>query len=311
MSLIKSSYTLPTMFPNIHYPFERMKYRDYRHIVAFKPNGCIQIDYFRMKTKVANDYKIAYWYTIGVDVYSRYVCIHVNEINEEGDIPDDPKTKGPTFLNFRKLIELFTDKPDMITADAEFNVEDVRDYCKENGIKLVIFPTGTINSNNVVEKMIHKVKKTFLLYVFAFDDIIQKRLENPNISRKKHSYRIFNSICYFLNRKFNTGVKGIPIEIYMGIESPNLPLNNNYTTIYPKHKIGDYVILRPRGRYKSLTFQARADAPGMLGEIIANPTRHTYTIRTLQGEEINAKPYEFIIISEEDYNKFKKMPIFK
>jgi hypothetical protein len=309
MSLIKSSYTLTTMKPTIQYPLERMKYKDFRHIVAFKPNGCIQIDFFGMRPKVADNYKIAYWYTIGVDVYSRYVCIHVNELNEKGDIPTDPKSKGPTFLNFKRLLDLFTDKPDMITADAEFNVKDVRNYCKENGIKLVILPTGSVNTNSVVEKMIDKVKKTFITYIFEFNDEIQKRLERPNISRKKHSYRIFNSICYFLNRKFNTGVKGIPIEIYMGIESPNLPLSN-YTT-YPKHKVGEYVLLRPRGRYKSLAFQARAHMPGILGEIIANPLKNTYTIRTVQGEEVNAKPYEFIVISEEEFNKFKKMPMYK
>jgi hypothetical protein len=299
------------MKPTIQYPLERMKYKDFRHIVAFKPNGCIQIDFFGMRTRVANNYKIAYWYTIGVDVYSRYVCIHVNELNEEGDIPTDPKSKGPTFLNFKRLLDLFTDKPDMVTVDAEFDVKDVKKYCEKNGIKLVIFPTGSVNANSVVEKMIDKVKKTFITYIFEFDNIIQKRLENPNLSRKKHSYRIFNSICYFLNRKFNTGVKGIPIEIYMGIESPNLPLNNSYTTSYPKHKVGEYVILRPRGRYKSLAFQARAYTPGILGEIIANPLRNTYTIRTIQGDEINAKPYEFIVISEEEFNKFKNMPIYK
>jgi hypothetical protein len=286
-----------------------MKYKDYRHIVAFKPNGCIQIDFFNISPSVADNYKIAYWYTIGVDVYSRYVCIHVNEINEEGDIPTDPRSKGPTFLNFKRLIELFAEKPDMITADAEFDVKDVRKYCEENGIKLVILPTGSINANSVVEKMIDKVKKEFITYVFEFDDLIEKRLEMPDLSRKKHSYRIFNSICYFLNRKFNTGVKGIPIEIYMGIESPSLPLFN-YTT-YPRYKIGEYVILRPRGRYKSLVFQSRAHTPGLLGEIIAKPTKNTYTIRTVQGEEINAKPYEFIDITAEEFNKFKKMPIFK
>jgi hypothetical protein len=286
-----------------------MKYKNYRHIVAFKPNGCIQIDFFNLSPSVADNYKIAYWYTIGVDVYSRYVCIHVNEINEEGDIPDDPRSKGPTFLNFKRLIELFTDKPGMITADSEFNVKDVRNYCEENGIKLVIFPAGTVNANSIVEKMIDKVKKEFITYIFEFDDKIQKRLENPKLSRKKHSYRIFNSICYFLNRKFNTGVKGIPIEIYMGIESPNLPLFN-YTS-YPKHNVGDYVLMRPRGRYKSLAFQARAHAPGTLGEIIANPIKNTYTIRTIHGEEINAKPYEFIVLSPEEFNKFKKMPMYK
>jgi hypothetical protein len=157
--------------------------------------------------------------------------------------------------------------------------------------------------------MIDKVKKEFITYIFEFDDKIQKRLENPKLSRKKHSYRIFNSICYFLNRKFNTGVKGIPIEIYMGIESPNLPMAN-YTS-YPKHNVGDYVLLRPRGRYKSLAFQARAHAPGILGEIIANPIKNTYTIRTTDGEEINAKPYEFIVLSPEEFNKFKKMPMYK
>jgi hypothetical protein len=159
--------------------------------------------------------------------------------------------------------------------------------------------------------MIDKVKKTFLLYIFEFNDIIEKRLKNPNLDRKKHSYRIFNSICYYLNRIFSTGVKGIPIEIYMGIESPNLPLNNTNKTIYPQFKIGAHVVLRPRGRYKSLAFQKKSDTPGQLGTIIDRPTKNTYTIRTVQGEEINAKPYEFITISKEDYNKFKDMPLFK
>ena len=46
----------------IKYPYQRMKYDDYRHIVAFKPNGCIQIDYFDLGTKIPERYRLCRYY---------------------------------------------------------------------------------------------------------------------------------------------------------------------------------------------------------------------------------------------------------
>jgi hypothetical protein len=126
-----------------------------------------------------------------------------------------------------------------------------------------------------------------------------------------------NSITYFLNRKFNTSVKGIPIELYFGIESPQLP-NVNFVK-YPTFEVGQYVYLIPRGRKKSLEFQAKK-FKGIPGIITAKPKENTYTVKTILKEKIkgevrdiviNAKWYEFIPISEEEFSRLKKMPLFK
>ncbi|MCS7318060.1 MAG: hypothetical protein NZZ41_07145, partial [Candidatus Dojkabacteria bacterium] len=55
-------------------------------------------------------------------------------------------------------------------------------------------------------------------------------------------------------------------------------------------------------------------ATGILGQIIKKPTKSVYTIKTnlpSPNDEINAKWYEFIPITKEEYTKFKEMPLFK
>jgi hypothetical protein len=291
------------------FPYQGRKYEDYRHIVAFKPNGCIQIDRFQINPKLAEEARLAENYMLGVDVYSRYSCIYVC-------VDDDGKPGiGKTFVNFVNIIEMFSDIPDMVVADAEFNIKDVQVYCETNKIKFVAIPTGTVNTNAVVEKMVDKIKTLLSIYLWEFSDIIEQRIKR-NIDPVKHSYRVMNAILYYLNRKFHTAVKGIPIEIYMGIESPALPLANPSFLKYPEFEPGQHVLLRPRGRYKSLVFQARSNRPGVLGIIEgkAPGTKHTYIIKTVLNPPdnvINAKWYEFVPITKEEYEKAIKIPIYK
>jgi hypothetical protein len=291
------------------FPYQGRKYDDYRHIVAFKPNGCIQIDKFIISEKLAKEARLAENYMIGVDVYSRYSCIYVC-VDDYGK-----PSKGKTFVNFINTIELFTEILDMIVADAEFDVKDIRNFCKENNIKLVIIPTGTINTNSVVEKMIDKIKTTLTIYLWEFSDVIEERVQS-GIDPVKHSYKVMNSILYYLNRKFHTAVKGIPIELYMGIESPALPITNPSFLKYPEFEPGQYVLLRPRGRAKSYAFKARSTKPGIPGIIQrkAEGTKHTYIIQTnlkSPNNVINAKWYEFVPITKEEYEKAIKIPLFK
>jgi hypothetical protein len=133
----------------------------------------------------------------------------------------------------------------MVVVDAEFDKKQVKDFCNDNDIKMYILPSGAINANNIAERAIRTVKNTFDKCINAFDDIIKKRIEDK-IDIKKHSYIVMNSITYFLNRKFNTTVKSIPIELYFGIESPQLP-NINFVN-YPTFKVGQQVYLIPRER---------------------------------------------------------------
>jgi hypothetical protein len=289
------------------YPFQGRKAENYRHVIAFKPNGCIQVDIFDLGKNIEKE-RLARYYMLGVDVYSRYSCIRVC-VDDKGN-PD----KGSIANNFINLIEMFTETPDMVMADAEFYTKDIKAYCESNNIKLVIIPTGTINTNSVVEKMIDKIKSLLPVYLFNFAEKIERRIED-NIPIVKHSYQVMNAILYFLNRKFHTAVKGIPIEIYMGIDSPCLPLRNPDFLKYPEFEPGQYVLLRPRGRYKSYKFKERANKPGIPG-IIKNKapgTKHTYIIETNQkppNDKINAKWYEFVPISEEEYNKIVKLSAF-
>jgi hypothetical protein len=204
----------------------------------------------------------------------------------------------------------------MVVVDAEFDKKQVKDFCNENDIKMYILPSGAFNANNIAERAIRTVKNTFEKYIDTFDDIIKKRIEDK-IDIKKHSYIVMNSITYFLNRKFNTSVKGIPIELYFDLESPQLP-NVNFVK-YPSFEVGQHVYVIPRGRQKSLQFQAKK-YKGIPGIIIAKPKENTYTVETIlkekkKGEQrnivINTKWYEFIPISEEQFNKLKKMPLYK
>jgi len=284
----------------VKYPYQRMKYDDYRHIVAFKPNGCIQIDYFDLGTKIPERYRLYRYYLIGTDVYSRYSCYYIDK--------DQPQMgKGSIGKNFISLIDEFTEIPEMVTTDSEFNIASIRDFCKEHNIKFAPLQTGEVNANNIVERAIGSIKKIFIQYLIYYNDIVEKRLERK-IDPYKHSVRVMSAVFYFYNRRFNNMVKGIPIEIYAGIESPQLPLGK-YTQ-YPKFKVGQKVLLRPRGRKKSLTFQVRTLKQGIPGEIIYIPNPNNYTIRTINNEEINAKWYEFIPLTDKQYNKITSIPLF-
>jgi hypothetical protein len=199
----------------------------------------------------------------------------------------------------------------MLVVDAEYDTKDVKN-CKENGIKLYILPTGSINANNIAEKAIRNVKDIFTDYIIYYNDEILERLKNKNIDILKNSYKIINSIVYYYNRSFHTRVKGVPIEIYLGFEGANLPMTN--TVKYPEFHIGQYVYALPRGRYKSLEFQQKKLMKGIPGQIIARPNKSVYTIKTYlkpPNNELNVKGYEFVPIAEEEFNKLKKMPLFK
>jgi hypothetical protein len=288
------------------YPYQGRKAENYRHIVAFRPNGCIQVDIFDLGKKY-EEYRLARYYILGVDVYSRYSCIRVCT-DKEGN-----PAKKDIADNFINLIEMFSGKPDMVMADAEFYLKGVMKYCEEKNIKLVIVPTGTINTNSVVEKMIDKIKSFLNVYKFKYVDDIERRIKK-NIPIIKHSYQVMNAILYFLNRKFHTAVKGVPIEIYMGLESPSFPLRNPDFLEYPEFEPGQHVLLRPRGRYKSYKFKEGADTPGMPGIIKSKypGTKHTYIIETNEkppNNEINAKWYEFVPITEKEYKKAVKLSL--
>jgi len=286
----------------IKYPYQRMKYDDYRHIVAFKPNGCIQIDYFDLGTKIPVIYRLYRYYLIGTDVYSRYSCYYIDKDQTQ-------MGKGNIGKNFISLIDEFNyyKLPEMVTTDSEFNIKSIRDFCKEHKIKFAPLQPGEVNANNIVERAIGSIKKILTQYLIYYNDKLEKRIEDK-IDPYEHSVRVMNAVFYFYNRRFQHMVKGIPIEIYAGIESPQLPLTN-YTQ-YPKFKIGQKVLLRPRGRYKSLTFQVRTLKQGIPGKIIAVPKPNTYTIKTINNQEINAKWYEFIPLTEEMYNKITNIPLF-
>jgi len=239
----------------IHYPYRRMKYDDYRHIVAFKPNGCIQIDYFDLGTKIPETYRLYRYYLIGTDVYSRYSCYYIDK--------DQPQMgKGNIGKNFIALLEEFTELPEMVVTDSEFKKHSfiAVDFCQKRNIKFAPLETVEVNANNIVERAIGSIKKILTYYFVFYNDKIEKRIKeklNPYL----HSIRVMNVVFYFYNRRYNNMVKGIPIEIYIGIESPHLPLAN-YTQ-YPKFNAGQKVLLRPRGRFKSLTFQARTLKSGI------------------------------------------------
>jgi hypothetical protein len=74
----------------------------------------------------------------------------------------------------------------MVMADAEFDIKDIKAYCERNNIKLVIIPTGAINTNSVVEKMIDKIKSLLPVYFFYFDEKIERRI-------KEKIYQLLNT----------------------------------------------------------------------------------------------------------------------
>jgi hypothetical protein len=83
--------------------------------------------------------------------------------------------------------------------------------------------------------------------------------------------------------------------------------------------VGQPVYVIPRGRQKSLEFQAKK-YKGIPGIIIGRPKENTYTVETILKEKktgegknviMSVKWYEFIPISDEQFNKLKKMPLYK
>jgi hypothetical protein len=145
-----------------------------------------------------------------------------------------------------------------------------------------------------------------------YNDVILRRLEKKDIDILKNSYEIINPILYYFNRSFNTRVKGVPIEIYLGIEGMNLPMFNKIK--YPEFQVGQCVYALARGCYKSLEFRKKKIMKDIFGQIIARPTKSVYTIKTdlePPNDEMNWKWYEFIPITKEEFDKLKKMPLFK
>jgi hypothetical protein len=146
------------------------------------------------------------------------------------------------------------------------------------------------------------------MYVEKYNDKMLARKEQ-GFSRMECSIKLMNAVIYFYNRKYNSYIKGVPVEIYFGIDIAKMPLAN--VVEYPQYKAGDKVFIRPRPRIKSeklkvLPSTIRVGSPGVIKETIR---KSLYLIETPVGE-IYAKWYEFYKIPDELYEKLKGIKLF-
>jgi hypothetical protein len=153
------------------------------------------------------------------------------------------------------------------------------------------------------------LKKLIGNYVEKYNDKMLARKEQ-GYSRMECSIKLMNAVVYFYNRKYNSFIKGIPVEIYFGIDIAKLPLAN--TVAYPEYEVGDKVFMRSRPRIKSEKLKAMPTSlrSGLIGEIKKKISKSMYLIETPIGE-IYTKWYEFYKIPDEVYNKLKSIKFYQ
>jgi hypothetical protein len=216
----------------------------------------------------------------------------------------DQKQIHNLFEDLIELMKLPHMKIGMIMCDNEIGrIKKVQEYCKANNIKLVSVKPGVVNTLAVVERSIGKLKDTIIKYLYKYEGF---PLSDPS-KIYENSVSFINAYVNYLNQSYHSGVGGIPIEIYAGIEGSQR-LNVNLVS-YPQFKEGQYVLLRPRGKKKSLVFQARSLQPGIVGTI-SRKDGDTYTVVDRDGTEYYVKWYEFVPIKREEFEKLSRISIF-
>jgi hypothetical protein len=294
-------------FGEIRFPLSYLKHPEYRHYVTDRPNVWLELDIMFLPQDMIDDYNLMATYVIGCDVYSRYCMYYIN--------PEATsfKARGSKLQNFRGIVdqikEAFGIYPKFVSTDSEFNVSDVKEFCTSQGITLITAPPGTINATPVIDRIILKLKKLIGNYVEKYNDKMLARKEQ-GYSRMECSIKLMNAVVYFYNRKYNSFIKGIPVEIYFGIDIAKLPLAN--TVSYPQYEVGDKVFMRSRPRIKSEKLKAMPTSlrSGLIGEIKKKFSKSLYLIETPIGE-IYAKWYEFYKIPDEVYNKLKSIKFYQ
>jgi hypothetical protein len=304
---------------NIKFPLSTLKHQDYRHVTFDKPKRWIEIDTIILPKNLVEFYDLMGAVVVGTDVNSRYSCIFIN--------PEATthKSRGDVFTNFEGIVNQFKESsttpekddkgkyPEYVTADNEFNVKKIKDFCNEHNIKLILTAPGVINATPIVDNAIKKLKKLLFKYIIKYNDEIIERAKKIN-NKYRNTIKIFNVLIYMYNRKFNTAVKGYPIEIFTGLDIAKLPISNDVE--YPEYPVGQKVILRPRARLKGeiAAVLPKELRPGIPGEIVEKYSRNTYKIKTTLGgkqEFVYAKWYEFIPITDETFEKLRGIKLFQ
>jgi len=293
-------------YGNIVFPLDYLSFDNYRHYVSDKPNEWIEIDIMFLPERMIKEYNLMGTYVIGCDVYSRYCMYYIN--------PEATsfKTRGAKLDNFRGIVdqiyEAFGLYPKFVSTDSEFDTVEIREFCRNHNIKLVTAAPGTINATPVIDRVILKLKKIISIYVDKYEERMIRRKE-LGYTRMECSIKLMNAVVYFYNRKYNSFIKGIPVEIYFGFDIAKMPLAN--VVQYPEYNVGDKVFLRPRPRIKSEKLKVLPSSlrSGLPGRIKKRYKKSTYLIETPQGE-IYAKWYEFYKIPDEIYEKLVKKKIY-
>jgi hypothetical protein len=252
-------------------------------------------------------YNLMATYVVGCDIYSRYCMYYIN--------PEATsfKARGSRLDNFKGIVnqiyEAFGIYPKFVSTDSEFDKSEVREFCKNNNITLITAPPGSINATPIIDRVILKLKKLITLYIEQYNDKMLARKEQ-GFSRMECSIKLMNAIVYFYNRKYNSFIKGIPVEIYFGIDIAKLPLAN--IVEYPQYEVGDKVFMRSRPRIKSERLKVLPTSLrlGLPGEIKKKINKSLYLVETPIGE-IYAKWYEFYKIPNEVYEKLKGIKIYQ
>lgn len=278
------------------FPFDLAHYEHHRKVVASEPGLWLQVDYMVLSRKDAELYNVYQYYLIGVDIYSRYCVYYINK--NAGQFGKGDKTE-----NFINLLDKLEEYPKFVAVDKEFDIIGIKNFCNANDIKLIVSPTGLLYTNSIVDSTIKKLKNYFELYTVKYREEIYKKIKD-GISAYNNSVKIMNSIVYFYNRKFNTNIKGIPIEIYQGIQLADTPVTNEIEV--PEYKVGQKVYLRPRARRPGeiLKYFNIKGLPGVIIEKIGK-TKYEVEVVVPGGkiENYYLKWFEFVPVSDELYNK--------
>jgi len=278
--------------------------RQYRSIIAHKPQGIYQVDIMYLSplwnrifnTMFKQQHQIADYALVCVDVYSRYVKAVGLYTFEKNQI-----------LHGMLYIIRLMGRPEIISGDNQIinalyqnvggqkvldpRLSDIRTYATS---------PKEVNKNAIVERMIRTIKDMILKILMKYDPVY---IYNYYIA-KGYNYTMTNAIlfvaCHYINNRVNRTIKNKPRDVFERLEQNKQDITH---VRYPLYKERTIVLKIPEraGEVPLKTFDydpepyvivQRAGRKYVLQRMIDWIRGVPYFDETTRAKEKLYKPYE-------------------